>query len=167
MQQAIEVGPIDESKIDPLGLDLRRQLLEVLQFRFRRLADVVRNVPYFQKIKDVRAAIHAARPQGAFLLRKIEERQVFERHVVEVEVAAKTQLRLDEFAQPTAKDAPAGDRPGQPAQRAQRFERRIFRIINEVRPVAVLDRPASGENRRYAGRAVAQHRSEPFAVRCK
>ena len=75
----------------------RRSLLQRRQIGllapFRR-ADVIGDMPLFEKIEDVRPAIHAARLERALLLGEIEQRDVSERNVVEIEVAAKLQLRL-------------------------------------------------------------------------
>ena len=123
------------------------------------------NAALFQKIENVRAAIHAARLQRAFLFREIEQRNVFERNVVEIEVAAKPQLDFHELRQPAPENAPAGDRLRQPLQEPQLLERRMLRVVDEVAPVAMLVRPASGKNGRHAGRTVTEDGFEPFAPR--
>ena len=52
-----------------------------------------------------------------------------------------------------------------PLQWLQHFERRVLRVINEVAPVAMLIRPASGKNGRHARRTIAKDGVEPSPIR--
>ena len=61
-----------------------------------RFADVIGDAAPLQKVENVRSLIHAARLERTSFLGEIEQRNVLERDVIEIEVAAKAQPRLDE-----------------------------------------------------------------------
>jgi hypothetical protein len=84
--------------------------------------------------------------------------------IVEIKVTAEIQACLDEFAQPASENAPAGDSPRQKTQWAQKAKRRIFRIVNKITPITMLDGPSAGEDRGNASGAVAKNRGEAFTV---
>src|SRR5712671_3024414 len=138
VEQSIQIGPINKTEIDALLFDLCEERFEIVFLGSGGIADVIGNPMLQEEIKDVLTVIHSARKQRAFFLAEIEQRNVAERNVVEVEVAAKIQARLDQLAQPMAKDAAAGDRSRQKAQRSQKTERGMIRIMNEVAPVAMF-----------------------------
>ena len=118
MQKPVQCGPINESEINSLGANIVRDALQILPLALRRVAHVVRELANFQKIENVRPAVHAARFERAFLFREIEERNMLEGDVVEVKVTAKFQVDFHEFAQPTPENAPTRDRRRQPTKRA-------------------------------------------------
>ena len=77
---------------------------------------MIRDLANFQKVENVRPAVHAAGFERAFLFCEIEERDMLEGDVVEVEVTAKFQVDFHELAQPTAENAPTRDRRRQPTK---------------------------------------------------
>jgi len=54
------------------------------------------------------STIQAARLQRTFFLAEVVKRNVFERDVVEIEIAAKVELRFNEPREPAAENAAAG-----------------------------------------------------------
>src|SRR5690349_17560333 len=165
VQQPVQFRQIDEGEIDPLGPNIGGHGPQIFRFALRGTAHVVRNRAQFQKVENVRPAIHATRLERAFLFREIEQRDVFERDVIEIEVSAKLELHPDKPAQPAPENAAARDRLWQPAERTQRLKRRLAGIVNEVTPVAMFVRPATRKDGGYTRRAVAEDRLEPFAMR--
>jgi hypothetical protein len=61
---------------------------------------VVRDTALVEVIEDIRTDIEAAGLERVFLLGEIEERNVFERDVIEIEVAAKSQMNREQFREP-------------------------------------------------------------------
>src|SRR5258706_4229100 len=123
VQQAIQSRPIKKGEIYTLGLDVLNERGKVGALVLLGSADVIGNVALFEVIKDIRATIHTARAQRTFLLREIEERNVLEGDVIEIKIAAEIQLHFDEFGEPAAENAAAGDPGGQPAKNAQGLKR--------------------------------------------
>src|SRR5262245_53728660 len=111
----------------------------------------MRDLLLFQKIKNVRPAIHAVRLERTFLFAEIVECNVLERNVVKIEIAFEAELVPNNFGKPATKNASACQGCWQPPQWPQKSKRRIFWIINKITPVAMFLRPAPGENRGHAG----------------
>src|SRR5262245_64863947 len=125
---------------------------------------MIRDRASLQEIEDVVPPIHAPGTQRALLFRKIEQGDIPKRDVIEIKVAAKVERPLEEERQPTSKSPPRSERPGKPTQKAQLAKRRVDRIEDKVRPVAMLGGPASGQNRRDTSRAVTKHRFQTPAM---
>src|SRR5262245_9791033 len=104
---------------------------------------MVRNSPGFQFIENVMTAVKTAGLQRALLLAEIEERNMTERNVVQLEITIELKLPPKQLRKPASENAATGDPGRQPAKRTQRFEWRVFRIVNKVTPVAMIDRPAA------------------------
>jgi len=112
-------------------------------------------------------AVKTAGLQRALLLAEIEERNMTERNVVQIEITIELKLPLKQLRKPASENAATGDPGRQPAKRTQRFEWRVFRIVNKVTPVAMIDRPAAGQDRRDAGRTIAENRGQSPAIGCR
>src|SRR5262245_6036533 len=106
--------------------------MEILPFRPSGVADVIVEVKVFEEIEDIGAAIHPARREGTPLFRKVKQRDVLERNVVEVKVTSKLETFPHELGKVSSKPPSAGDDFGQPSQRSQMAEGRLVRIVNEV-----------------------------------
>src|SRR5439155_2761254 len=117
------------------------------------------------KVKDIRPAIHAARLERAFLFAEVEQRDVAERKIIQVEIAAEIEAGFDEPGKAPAEEAAVSEGRGQPAQGAQRGEGRTLGIIDKVTPIAMIDGPAAGKDRGHTSGAVAKDRFEPAAMR--
>jgi len=165
VEQSIEIRPINEAEINALPFNLTNQRLEIFVLGERRIADVIGNLLLLQEIENVLAAIHPAGQQRTFLLAEIEERDVTKRDVVEIEVTAKVKPGFYQLAQPAPKNSATRHSRRQKTQRTQKAEWRMFRIINEVAPVAMLVWPRARDNRGNARGAVTEHRGEPPPVR--
>src|SRR4051812_10807331 len=151
VEHAVEVRPINESKIDFGGVYVGDYRFEIVRFALGGVADVVRNSGALEEVEDIGAAIHATRLQRIFLFGEVEQRNVPERNVVEIEVATELQLGFDEFRKPPANTSPARNSFRQPAQSFQGSEGRMRWVVNEVTPIPMVHRPVSGDDGGHAG----------------
>src|SRR6185295_5317767 len=119
-------------------------------------AGVTRDAALFEKIEDILTAIHAFRAQRAFLFREVVEPDMFEWDVIEVEIPLKPQSSFGAFREPAPEDSPRGYLARKPSQRPQAGKGRALRIMNEIAPIPMLNRPAPRKNRWHASRTVAE-----------
>src|ERR1051326_1192548 len=145
MKHAVQIRPVEKSKIDRFVIDVGEERVEVQTLGARRIAHVVGNPASLQMIEDVRADIQSTGLERVFFLGEIEQRDVFEGNVVEIEVAAKFKMNLEQLRKPVPEKSPARQRAGKPPQVTQAAKRRMRWIVNEIAPVAMRRRPASGQ----------------------
>src|SRR4051812_25678167 len=95
MQKGVQPRPIDKCKIRSFGSNGVNRGGKVLIFPQFGGADVIWDPVLLKKIEYVRTAIHSAWFKRALFLRKIEERNMLERNIVEVEIALEAEPAFD------------------------------------------------------------------------
>jgi hypothetical protein len=143
MEHSVKVGPIQKAKIYALTPDVREKRVQILPFADLWIAHMPGDPPLLHVVEYVGTLVQSSGLEGILLLREVEHRDVLERDVVEVEIAAELQVDLEDTGQPVPEEASARKGPRQPAEVPKVPKRGIWRIVDEIAPVAVIGWPAA------------------------